>query len=60
MGFESCEQNHEKWLHIFSDVPYKKICFTVEAVHLITVFYRAVWVAVEKMPRTETYNIVII
>ncbi len=42
MGFETIGQNWEKWLHIFSDVPYKKILFCSGECHQITVFYGAI------------------
>lgn len=57
MGFESCEQNHEKWLHIFSDVPYKKILFySGECTFDYSFFTERFEWQQKKLPRTETYK----
>lgn len=56
MGFESCKQNCEKWLHIFSDVPYKKILFCSGQCASDYSFFteRFEWCQ-KKSPRVETY-----
>lgn len=57
MGFESYEQKHEKWLHIFSNVLYKKILFYSGECASDYRFFtgRFEWQQ-KKPPRAETYK----
>ena len=57
MGFENCEQDSEKWLPIFSNIPYKKILFYSGGCAFDYIFRakRFEWEQ-KRLPRVENYK----